>query len=304
MRIVTRPDFDGIVCAVLIREAENITQPIYWVEPYEVQSRAADIRPGDILANLPYDARCSYWFDHHYSNRLNVAFKGSYKIAPSAAGVVYKYYQKRLHRDYSELIRETDRIDSADLTLDEVLHPAKYPYVLLSMTIISHDGVDEPYWNDLVNMLAHAPVDSIIQKQTVKDRCTALVNENKAYHRLLTQNTVLKDHVSITDFRSLGIDPAGNRFLVYSLFPESVVNIKIRYDDKDRENVTISVGHSIFNRRCNVNVGSLLAQFGGGGHPGAGGCRVHASQADGILARIETALLANESGKLGAELKK
>ena len=88
MRIVTRPDFDGLVCAVLLFEAENITEPVKWVEPHEIQKKLVDIKDGDIMANLPYDERCSMWFDHHYSNMIDKTFEGSFGIAPSAAGVV------------------------------------------------------------------------------------------------------------------------------------------------------------------------------------------------------------------------
>jgi len=93
MRIVTRPDFDGVVCAALLYEAEKITEPVKWVRPNDVQKGRVDIRKGDIMANLPYDERCSLWFDHHYSNRINRPFKGAFKLAPSAAGVIFEYYK-------------------------------------------------------------------------------------------------------------------------------------------------------------------------------------------------------------------
>ncbi len=92
MRIVTRPDFDGIVCAVLLYQAENINADIQWVEPAEIQTGKAKILKGDILANLPYSPDCALWFDHHISNKHEKPFKGAFEIAPSAAGVVYKYY--------------------------------------------------------------------------------------------------------------------------------------------------------------------------------------------------------------------
>ena len=123
MRIITRPDFDGVVCASLLYEAKHIEHPVKWVEPNEMQKGLVDVREGDIIANLPYDERCSLWFDHHHTNRIDKPFKGSFKIAPSAAGVIYEYYKDRFYKDYSELVKETDKIDSANLSLDEVLHP-------------------------------------------------------------------------------------------------------------------------------------------------------------------------------------
>ena len=106
MRIVTRPDFDGIVCAVFIGLAKNITEPVKWIEPGDVQQGIADIKHGDIMANLPYDARCSVWFDHHISNIPLTNVPGAFKIAPSAAGIVYKYYKEKgiLKKDFEELV--------------------------------------------------------------------------------------------------------------------------------------------------------------------------------------------------------
>jgi len=120
MRIVTRPDFDGIVCAVLLYEAENIDAGIYWVEPSEIQSGVIAVQQGDIIANLPFDPHCSLWFDHHVSNKPTQDFKGAFDIAPSAARVVYEYYKNlgKLDARFDELVQNTDIIDAADL--DEV----------------------------------------------------------------------------------------------------------------------------------------------------------------------------------------
>ena len=294
MRIVTRPDFDGIVCAVLLYEAQNITKPIKWVNANEMQKGLIDIQEGDIIANLPYNDNCSLWFDHHYTNQIDKPFKGAFEIAPSAAGIVFNYYKNKFQRDYSELISETDKIDSANLSLDEVLHPEKYLYVLLSMTILSHARADEPYWNKLVYLLRKCKIKEVCEDPEVKERCKATVKQNEKYARLLTKHTIMKEHVSITDFRSFDQAPTGNRFLVYSLFPESSVNLKIHYDNKNKENIAVHVGHSIFNQNCNVNVGRMLSAFNGGGHHGAGGALLHIKEADRSIAMILDILLKNE----------
>jgi hypothetical protein len=280
MRIVTRPDFDGVVCAALIYEAENVKEPVKWVEPNDMQKGHVDIHEGDIIANLPYGERCTLWFDHHHTNKIDKPFNGSFKIAPSAAGIVFEYYKDKFQRDYSELIKETDKIDSADLSLDEVLHPEKYDYVLLSMTVLGRDKYDELYWNRLVDLLRKFDIKRVLQDPEVKARCDAVVEMNKEYKKILQENTKLMQHVSITDFRSFDKTPAGNRFLVYSMFPEAVVSVNIRYDNDDKEKVAVSAGHSIFNRNCNVNVGLMLSNFEGGGHRGAGSCQFHVSKAE------------------------
>jgi len=295
MRIVARPDFDGIVCAVLLYEAENITDPVKWVEPNDMQKGLVEIHKGDIIANLPYHKNCSLWFDHHYTNKIDTSFKGSFKIAPSAAGVIFEYYKKRFQRDYLELIKETDKIDAADLKIDEVLHPENYPYLILSMTISGNNGSDEPYWNKLIDLLGKYNINHILDDSEVGERCRAVIGQNKKYETILKEYTRLKGHVSITDFRSFKETPRGNRFLVYSLFPETIVSVKVRYDDKDKEKVIIGVGHSIFNPGCNVNVGAMLSKFEGGGHRGAGSCTIPVNEADRILDIIVEILLKNQT---------
>ena len=278
-------------------EAMDIKGPVKWVEPNAVQRGLVDIRKGDILANLPYDERCSFWFDHHYTNRVYRSFKGVFKIAPSAAGIIFEHYKDQFKRDYSELAAATDKIDAADLTLDEVLHPDKYGYVLLSMTVVNGGEPDEPYWNKVVDLLRKYDIHRVLENPEVKRRCQQVIKENEKYTVYLRKNTRLDKHVSITDFRNLENIPAGNRFLVYSLFPDAVVNMRIRYEKKNKEMTAVNIGHSIFNRHCNVNAGLLLADFGGGGHRGAASTRFDSCKADTYLPQIIDALLKNENNE-------
>ncbi len=295
MRIVTRPDFDGVVCAALLYETESITEPTQWVEPNDMQKGLVQIFDGDIIANLPYNENCSLWFDHHYSNQPHWDFKGAFKIAPSAAGVVFHYYQGKLKHDYTKLIEQTDKIDSADLTKDEVIHPENYPYVLLSMTISGRETWDEAYWNHLVSLLREKDIDEVMEDSHVNQRCREVVEQNNRYKVLLEKYTRMQSHVAITDFRDLDKTPPGNRFLSYCLFPDSIVNVKIRYDNADRAKLIVSVGHSIFNPKCCVNVGELLSRFEGGGHEKAGSCAFDAARADDYIPKIIEALIKNQA---------
>ena len=297
MRIVTRPDFDGIVCAVLLIDALGIKEPVKWVEPNVLQRGRVEIRKGDIIANLPYADNCTLWFDHHETNRIDRPFNGVFKIAPSAAGIIFERYRDRFKRDYTDLVTAVDKIDSADLTLDEVCHPEKYDHVLLSMTISDGDHPSESYWNRLVSLLGQHELGQILQESEVKRRCQDVVAQNKRYAVHLKANTRLEKHVAITDFRHLEKLPTGNRFLVYALYPESVVHVRIRHEGKKKETVAVSVGHSIFNPRCKVNAGLLLARFEGGGHCGAASTRFHISKADEYIPQIIDALLKNESNE-------
>lgn len=309
MRIVVRPDFDGIVCTVLLKEALKIEEPVQWVEPNAMQSGQVKIRKGDIIANLAFRKECTLWFDHHVSNRPNVPFDGAFELAPSAAGLIFSFVNnfdykknpggvadslKRFQRDFTELVTATDKIDSASVNLDEVLHPEKYPYVLLSTTIVSHRSTDEPYWNHLVDLLRKYDIQEVLKDPEVQKRCDEALEEDKKYISILKEHTILNKHVSITDFRSFATMPVGNRFLVFTLFPQGVSNVKIRYHDEERETAIVSVGNNIFNRGSNVNVGLLCARFGGGGHPGAGSCSFDTDKTDESLPVIIDILLKNE----------
>ena len=297
MRIVTRPDFDGVVCAVLLHEALDIREPVKWVEPDALQLGAVDIRKGDIIANLPYDDRCSFWFDHHYTNRIYRPVNGVFKIAPSAAGIIFNHYKDRIKSDYSELVAATDKIDAADLSLDEVLHPEKHGYVLLSMTVVNGGESDEPYWNKLIGLLRKYDLQGVLDDPEVKERCRQVIEQNDRYAIYLKDNTRLEKQVAITDFRNLENIPAGNRFLVYSLFPDAVVNLRIRHEKNNKKMTVVNIGHSIFNRHCNVNAGLLLADFGGGGHRGAASTRFESSRADVYLPQIINALKKNDNNE-------
>jgi hypothetical protein len=121
-----------------------------------------------------------------------------------------------------------------------------------------------------------------------------VVAENRAYRDYLRQHTTVHGVVAVTDFRTLDETPRGNRFLVYSMFPETVVQMKIRLADRNREKVIVSVGHSIFNRNCRVNVGILLSRYQGGGHPGAGSCSFHVRHGEDYIGAILEVLMRNE----------
>ena len=294
MRIVTRPDFDGVVCAVLLREAIDPHLPVFWAEPGDMQQGRVDVQSGDIVANLPFHDRCAMWFDHHYSNTPGRPFEGVFEMAPSAAGLVYRYFADRLTVDRDELIRQTDKIDAACLSEDEVQFPENYPYVLLSMTVSGRNSEDEPYWNRLVDLLQSGTMAAVMADPEVQRKCDRVVEENRAYRDYLRQHTTVKGVVAVTDFRTLAETPRGNRFLVYSMFPETVVQVKIRLADRDRERVIVSVGHSIFNRNCRVNVGALLSRYQGGGHPGAGSCSFHVRRSEDTIGAILDILMRNQ----------
>ncbi len=161
MRIVTRPDFDGLVCAVFLREVFGKDTPIKWVEPFDVQKGDVEIVEGDILANLPWVKNCTWWFDHHITNKAEAPYEGCFRIAPSAAGIIYEFFKDKLSR-FSELSAATDKIDSADFTPEEIITPENDPYSIISMTIAGGDKLDPPYLSHVIKELSEKPVEEVI----------------------------------------------------------------------------------------------------------------------------------------------
>lgn len=290
-RIITRPDFDGVVCAVLLKAAIGKHLMILWAQPNDMQNGRIEVGPEDIIANLPIHGNCAMWFDHHVSNETKAPFKGLYRVAPSAAGLIYEYYQEEIGPRFKKLVEQTDKIDDARLSLDEILHPEKYPYILLSMTISAEHSSDLVYCDDMVERLMSSNMDELMAVPQIMHRCNLVMAENKAYEEHLKEHTRIQGVVTITDFRGQNPVPHGNRFLVYSLFPETAVNMKI-YNEKSK--TVLKLGHSILNRNCNVNVGKLLSRYGGGGHKGAGACRVETDGAEHHIKEILDILVANK----------
>lgn len=274
MRIVTRPDFDGVVCAALLKRSIDMTLPILWVEPNELKAGVVNIHKGDIIANLPYHPKCEMWFDHHVTNKpVNLQFKGSFDIAPSAAGLIYSYYNNQ-PESYKDLLYYTDKIDSANFTPDEIRYPENYPYIILSMTISGNVDTQEEldYLHFLTENLGEMDIKTLLAHPDVRKRYDRVVEENRIFAEYLHKHTTVEDNVAIIDFREYEKAPSGNRFLVYSLFPEAHVSVRIRKTEKDPIRMLVSVGHSVTNKKCNVNAGKLMSRYGGGGHRGAASC--------------------------------
>lgn len=290
-RIVTRPDFDGVVCAVLLKAALGEEIPIVWTQPSDMQRGLVQVSPGDVVANLPLPGPVALWFDHHVSNNALIPFEGVFRIAPSAAGLINGYFKEKLGDRFKELVNQTDRIDSAQLSLNEILYPERYPYVLLSMTIFTRQPSDEAYCNLIVALLGRLGIDQVMADPLVRKRCEATVTANKKYETLLKRHTTMQGPVSVSDFRGISPVPDGNRFLVYSLFPQGIVNVKI-YEEGGY--VVIKLGHSITNRQCRVNIGRLLSRYGGGGHKGAGACRIERDRLTTQIDEIVDVLQKNE----------
>ena len=245
------------------------------IHPQDISDGRAEIRPDDIIANLPFHPACAMWFDHHLHtatpNVPTTEFKGAFAQAPSAARLVYEYYGGADKMpDFADLVHETDRLDSANLAPEDVLDPQGY--IKLGFTIDGRTGLGtfERYFLHLVDLLKiGTPVDHVLGDPSVKKRCDILDSENEGFRQALRDYSRVDGNVVITDFRGLDHTPIGNRFLVYALFPEVNVSARIHWGP-NRTFPMLLLGHSIFNRTCRTNVGELAARYGGGGHKGAG----------------------------------
>src|SRR5688572_30418072 len=218
MRLVTRGDLDGLTSAVIITLEESIDD-ILLVHPQDITDRAVEIRSDDVLANLPYDARCGMWFDHHLLTESNQKppeeFKGKYGLAPSAARLVYEYYLEKDPNDagllrLEPLVHETDRLDAAQLTPDDVENPREY--ILLGYTIDSRTGLGnfEHYFATLVEALKTKSIQEVLNIPEVRERIDRIRAEQTAFKHLLSRNSFQLNNVVVTDLREIERLPAGN----------------------------------------------------------------------------------------------
>ncbi|MGE0455655.1 MAG: exopolyphosphatase [Vicinamibacteria bacterium] len=294
MRLVTRADLDGLTCAVLITSCEDIDD-VQLAHPQDITERRLFISDDDILANLPYQSGCGKWFDHHLLTSSNEtppeSFDGRYGLAPSAARVVYEYYVGGFPglAKHEALLAETDRLDSAQLTMDDVMDPQGY--ILLGYTLDPRTGLGafQDYFRKLIDWLKELPIEEILRQPEVEQRVQKIRESDAAFREATLAHSRLDANVVVTDFRGVSPMPIGNRFLVYTLYPQANVSVRMHWGPS-REHVACAVGHSIFNRTCRTAVGELMSHYGGGGHRGAGTCLLPAASADAQIAEIVAAL--------------
>ena len=300
MRLVTRGDMDGLTSAVIITLKERIDE-IVLVHPQDITDKRVPIGHDDILANVPYHPDAGVWFDHHLLTESNekppANFNGRHRIAPSAARLVYEYYLEKYPKDpqllrLSKLVDETDRLDAAQLTPDDVQNPRDY--ILLGYTIDSRTGLGkfEGYFNQLVEWLKTKSIQEVLAQPIVKERVERIRREQEDFKSLIQRNSFQLNNVVVTDLREVERLPAGNRFLIYTLFPDTNVSLRVHWGPS-HNSVIAAVGHSIFNRTCKTSVGDLMSRYGGGGHQGAGTCVLTLDSAADAIDEILFELQAN-----------
>jgi hypothetical protein len=301
MRLITRSDFDGLVCAVLLREVEQIDS-IEFVHPKDVQDGKIQAGSHDILTNLPYVLGVGLWFDHHSSeierNEDTATYRGRFEIAPSAARVVYNYYTEKGEagklRRYENLLVSVDKSDSAQLSMDDVTHPRGW--MLLSYVMDPRTGLayhhsygisNRELMTKMIELIANNPddPDAVLADPDVKERIDRYFEQQEAFARVMREHSTVEKNVIITDLRGVTELPSGNRFLIYTMFPQANIQVRI-FDGRKGEFVVCAVGHSIFNRTSQTDVGKLMDKYGGGGHRGAGTCQLPNAHAETTVREI------------------
>jgi nanoRNase/pAp phosphatase (c-di-AMP/oligoRNAs hydrolase) len=290
-RLVTRSDFDGLVCAVLLRHLEMIDD-ITFVHPKDVQDGAIKITDRDILTNLPYASGAYMVFDHHHSETLRNEFGLANHVidpeAPSAARVIYEHFggQARFPQVSYGLMCAVDQADSADYALEDILAP--HGWTLLNFLMDSRTGLgrfrDFRISNyDLMMKLidwciAHHDVDEILAQPDVRERADLYHAQHDLFVEQLRRVSTLHGDVVVVDLRDEELIHAGNRFMVYALFPEARVSVHVIWG-RQKLNTVFACGKSILDRTSPVDIGEVMLRYGGGGHIAAGTCQVPHEQA-------------------------
>jgi oligoribonuclease NrnB/cAMP/cGMP phosphodiesterase (DHH superfamily) len=298
MRLLTRSDFDGLGCSVLLKEA-GVIDDIKFVHPKDIQDGKVEVGPNDILANVPYVKGCGLWFDHHSSederNEFG-EFKGASDAnAPSAARVIYDFYggdAKFSSGKFREFVSAVDVSDSANFELKDILEPKGW--ALLSFVMDPRTGLgrykDYRISNyqlmlDMIEYCRELPVGVILEKPDVQERVKRYFEQDKLYRDMAAKFGSTHGDAILLDLRDAEEIFTGNRFLIYSLFPDQNISLQVMWG-LNKQNIVITCGHSIINRTSKVDVGSLMLKYGGGGHRKVGTCQIPADQADATLKEI------------------
>lgn len=297
MRLITRSDFDGLVCAMLFKKM-NMIDEMKFVHPKDMQDGEIEVGENDILANVPYVPGCGLWFDHHSSERqrmdANVTFKGENRIAPSAARVVYDYYggRDKFGSELDDIMAGVDKADSAQFSKEDILEPQGWD--LLSFLMDARTGLGRyrdyrvsnyQLMESLVDHVASKNVAEIMALPDVKERVDRYIELDALYQKMLRTYTRTEGNVIVTDLRGVENIYPGNRFMVYALYPDQNISIWI-VDGRNKQNCVFACGHSIINRTSKTNIGALMLQNGGGGHHAAGTCQVDYDKADTVLSTL------------------
>ncbi|BCB27898.1 exopolyphosphatase [Sulfurimicrobium lacus] len=296
-RLVTRSDFDGLVCAVLLKHLDLIDD-IKFVHPKDMQDGKIEITANDITTNLPYVAGAHLVLDHHLSETVrNTGERPNHIIhpdAPSAARVVYDHFGGRtvFPAAWDEMMLAVDKGDAAQFSREEILHPSGW--VLLNFLMDARTGLGRfrdfriSNYNlmmDLIDYCKNHVIDQIMALPDVKERVDLYFEHEDKFKDQIKRCATVHKNLVVLDLRNEETIYAGNRFMIYALFPETNISIHVLWGLKN-QNTVFATGKSIINRSSKTNIGDLMLQYGGGGHLNAGTCQVDNDKAVQVLQEL------------------
>lgn len=296
MRLITRSDFDGLACGALLKEA-GIIDNWKFAHPKDLQDGLVEVTKDDCLANVPFVPGCGLWFDHHSSeherNELKGKYKGESRITPSCARIIYDYYggSKRFSH-FDEMMEAVDKVDSGNLTIDEIMNPTGW--ILIGFLMDPRTGLGR--WRNftisnyqlmekLIDACRTMTTEEILNMPDVKERIDVYFEQTTLFKEMVKNHTKVEKDVIISDLRGVNPIYSGNRFMIYSMYPKQNISVWI-VDGKGGEGCSAAVGYSILNRTSNVNVGSLMLKYGGGGHKAVGTCQFTKDNMDKQLPKL------------------
>jgi len=283
MRLLTRSDFDGLACAVLLNKV-GIIDGYKFVHPKDLQDGLVEVNENDCLANVPFVKGCGLWFDHHLSETERNAYEGQYhgrsELKPSCARVIYEYYGgKDTFPGLEEFVEAVDKVDSANLSIEDIKNPKGY--VLLGFIMDPRTGLGRfrdftisnyQLMEKMIDWCATKSIDEILHLPDVLERVELYNEQTEKFVEMVKAHTIVEGKTIVTDLRGEKTIYAGNRFMIYSLYPNCNLSVWI-VSGKGGEGCSCAVGYSVLNRTCEVNVGSLMLKYGGGGHKAVGTCQ-------------------------------
>jgi len=295
-RLVTRSDFDGLVCAVLLRHLDLIDD-IKFVHPKDMQDGAIEIGPGDITTNLPYVEGVYLAFDHHQSEAMRVGPHDNHIIvpeAPSAARVVYTYYggAERFPAAWAEMMAAVDQADSARYSLSDIIDPDGW--ALLNYVMDARTGLGRfrdfrisnyQLMMNLIEYCRNHTIDDILTLPDVKERTDIYFGHQEQFKAQIRRCARVYRNLVVLDLRGEEIIYAGNRFMIYALFPDANISIHVLWGLK-KQNTVFAIGKSILNRSSKTNIGEVCLRYNGGGHANAGTCQIETAGAERVLADL------------------
>jgi nanoRNase/pAp phosphatase (c-di-AMP/oligoRNAs hydrolase) len=296
-RLVTRSDFDGLVCAVLLQHLDLIDD-ILFVHPKDMQDGKIAVGARDITTNLPYVGGAHLVFDHHLSETIRNTGRRSNHIihpdAPSAARVVYDHYggARTFPAAWNAMMAAVDKGDAARFTRDEVLEP--HGWDMLNFLMDARTGLGRFHgfrisnyqlMMDLIHHCATQDIDRLMALPDVRERIALYLEHSALCKAQIRRCASVHANLVVLDLRDEAVIYAGNRFIIYALYPETNISIHVLWGLK-RQNTVFAAGKSILNRGAKTNIGALMLEYGGGGHENAGTCQVDNEMAEDVLGAL------------------